>query len=50
MFKDTLDRKNQVHSLNIENRLVDLSRCHFNEIENEILSDATQQINFYWLA
>jgi len=49
MFKDTLDRKNQVHSLNIENRLVDLSRCDFNEIENEILSDAMQQINFYWL-
>jgi lipoate-protein ligase B len=49
MFKDTLEKKNQINSLNIENQLVDLSRYDFNEIINQILSDSTQQINCYWL-
>ena len=49
MFKDTLENKDQFHSLNIENQLVDLSKHNSNEIINYIFSNSTHQINFYWL-
>ena len=49
MFKDTLENKDQFHSLNIENQLVDLSKHNSNEIINYIFSNSIHQINFYWL-
>ena len=49
MFKDTLENKDQFHSLNISNQLVDLSKHKSNEIINYIFSNSIHQINFYWL-
>ena len=49
MFKDTLENKDQFHSLNISNQLVDLSKHKSNEIIHYIFSNSIHQINFYWL-
>ena len=49
MFKDTLENKDQFHSLNIDNQLVDLSKHKSNEIINYIFSNSIHQVNFYWL-